>query len=129
MWEFVDRRVAPRHKTRLQCRLMFPSAETPAGTRWQPRPLVGYTRDISASGIAVIVADIGTAYGPLTEMSSRILAELELPSGKIEVEVSPARMERLEHGQEDAGFLLGLHIRKINESLRARFEQYLYALG
>lgn len=129
MWEFHEKRIAPRHKTVLQCRLLFPSAETPSGTRWRPSPLVGYTRDISASGLAVIVADMGTAYGPLTDLGTDLLVELELPSGQIEIQANPVRIVRLTHEATDRGFLIGLQIRKINESLRPRFEQYLYALG
>lgn len=129
MWEFVERRAAPRHQTRLQCRLTFPEAETPSGTRWQPRPLVGYTRDLSSSGLAVIVADLGTAYGPLTDWATALVVELQLPSGMIEIEASPARIVRLARDEEEHGFLLGLRIQKIQESLRPRYEQYLYALG
>jgi hypothetical protein len=129
MWEFVERRAAPRHKTHLQCRLLFPEAETPTGTRWQPRPLVGYTRDLSASGLAVIISDLGTAYGPLTDWETRLVVELDLPSGQIEIAVSPARVVRLGRDEDERGFLLGLRIQKINESLLPRYEQYVYALG
>lgn len=129
MWEFVERRAAPRHQTRLLCRLLFPEAETPTGTRWRPRPLVGYTRDLSASGLAVIVSDLGTAYGPLTDWETRLNVELELPAGQIEITASPARMVRLGLDEEERGFLLGLRIVKINESLLPRYEQYVYALG
>ncbi|HEX5707107.1 MAG TPA: PilZ domain-containing protein [Pyrinomonadaceae bacterium] len=129
MWEFVERRAATRHRTRLQCRLVFPEAETPSGTRWRPRPLVGYTRDLSASGLAAIVSDLGTAYGPLTDWDTELTVELELPTGLIEIAVSPARVVRLGREEEDRGFLVGRRIREINESLRPRYEQYLYALG
>ncbi|HYN85698.1 MAG TPA: PilZ domain-containing protein [Pyrinomonadaceae bacterium] len=129
MWEFVERRAATRHPARLQCRLTFPEAETPSGTRWQPRPLVGYTRDLSASGLAVIVSDLGTAYGPLTDWTTVLVVELELPAGPIEIAASPARVVRLGRDEDERGFLVGLHIQKIHETLLPRYEQYVYALG
>jgi c-di-GMP-binding flagellar brake protein YcgR len=130
MWEFNERRVAPRHTTRLRCRLLFPATETAEGVR-RPAvpPLVGYTRDISASGLGVIVAGIRGTHVHLTDLDSVVLVELDLPSGQIEVRTSPARVERLAGDGADTGYLVGLRITKINESLLPRFEQYLYALG
>ena len=129
MWEFNERRIAPRHKTRLRCRLLFPAAESAAGLRRPSAPpLVGYTRDISASGLAVIVANI-KGYGHLMDLDYTLLVELDLPAGQLEIQTNPRRVERLVRDATDSGYLLGLQIKKINESLLPRFEQYLYALG
>ena len=132
MWEFNERRIAPRHATRVRCRLLFPSTETAEGVRRPAAaPLVGYTRDISASGLGVVVSSIRGTHVHLTDLDSVVLVELDLPSGQIEVRTSPARIERLAGGGggDDTGYLVGLRITKINESLLPRFEQYLYALG
>lgn len=131
MWEFNDKRVAPRFTTRLRCRLLFPATDSAeGGRRHAPAPpLVGYTRDVSASGLAVIVSNISSAGGHLTDLDATVLVELDLPSGQVEVQTAPARIERLPGGGADSGYLVGLRITKIHESLRPRFEQFIYTLG
>jgi hypothetical protein len=88
-------------------------------------------RDGDASGLGVVVSSIRGTHVHLTDLDSVVLVELDLPSGQIEVRTSPARIERLAGGGggDDTGYLVGLRITKINESLLPRFEQYLYALG
>lgn len=131
MWEFNEKRVAPRFTTRLRCRLLFPSTESSEGVRRHAPapPLVGYTRDVSSSGLAVIVSNISSAGGHFTDLDATVLVELDLPSGQIEVQTAPARIERLAAGGADSGYLIGLRITKIHDSLRPRFEQFIYTLG
>jgi len=130
MWEFNDKRVAPRFTTRLRCRLLFPATDSAEGVRRHaPAPLVGYTRDVSSSGLAVIVSNISSAGSHLTDLDATVLVELDLPSGQIEVQTAPARIERLPGGGADSGYLVGLRIERIHESLRPRFEQFIYTLG
>lgn len=128
MWEFQEKRAATRYKTRLLCRLSLLGTVTAAVSPARAPKVVGYTHDISATGLAVIVASIN-AHAYLTDLTATLLTVLELPTGQIEIETSPVRVERLKKTDPDDGYLVGLHIRQISEGVRSRFEKYLYTLG
>jgi hypothetical protein len=129
MWEFDEKRAATRYRTRLLCRLSLLDRGAARGGSSHAPSAFGYTRDISATGLAVIVSSINAGYGYLTNLDATLLVELELPTGQIEIKASPVRLQRLAEDDIDKGYLVGLHIRQINDSVRERFEQYLYTLG
>ncbi|HEY0079980.1 MAG TPA: PilZ domain-containing protein [Pyrinomonadaceae bacterium] len=129
MWEFDEKRAATRYRTRLLCRISLLDTGAARGASSHAPVGVGYTRDISATGLAIIVSSISASYGYLTDLEATLLVELELPTGQLEIKASPVRIQRLGEEGIDRGYLVGLHIRQINDGVRERFEQYLYTLG
>lgn len=128
MWEFHERRIAQRLTTRLLCKIVFFNDRS-GGVNRQITPLVGYTRNVSSSGLAVVVSSIKAEHSPLTDIDSILIVELTLPNGEIEMRARPVRIERLGKDDVDKGRLIGMKIEHINENVRERFEDFLYALG
>ena len=129
--EFVgNRRVAPRYVTHLEVGLAL-NVTLPgvgAGARkddGQPVRLAGYTRDISASGLALIVPSIRVGGQYVTGENRRLRIMLKLPTGPIEIHATPVRYSPLDDDAVDTGYLVGVQIVSMSDEDRARFNSYL----
>lgn len=111
-----------RGKASLPFRLSLPGSSGDAAT------LTGHTRDIRATGLSLIVPDIRIGEEELTGEDRTLSVVLELPSGPIEIEVTPVRHERLEAEATEQGYLIGVRIKEISDSDCVRFVKYLRAL-
>ena len=117
-----------RHKPRLRVRLEFTATvatPTKANGR-RPASLQGYTRDISADGLGLIVPAIRIGDRYLAGENCLLSIALELPDGPIQVTATSARYEPLEDPSE-MGFLIGTRITKMSDSDRKSFLAYLKA--
>jgi PilZ domain len=122
--EFIGNR---RDEKRCVVRLPFsvsvvdPSQSSNGARR--PQSIDGHTRDISPTGMALLVSviRIGTQY--LADQDRRLQIKLELPSGPIELQAVPVRYERTE--EMETGYVIGARIVQMNESDRARFNEYI----
>ena len=129
--DFVgNRRDSQRRAAQRTARLVFSvsvlDAKTPsAATR--VIPIEGYTRDISETGLALIVPSLIIGGNHLTDESCTLrIVLLDLPTGRIEIHAAPVRYEQLA-GSETA-YLIGARITHISESDRSRLVQYLRSL-
>jgi hypothetical protein len=129
--EFVgNRRRAPRYMTHLEVGLALnvslPGAGEGAGRKEsQPVRLAGYTRDISASGLALIVPSIRVGGQYVTGENRRLRIILKLPTGPIEIQATPVRYRPLDEGGTDTGYLVGIQIVSMSDEDRALFDAYL----
>src|SRR5829696_8079011 len=113
--EFMgNRRVAPRYVTHLEVGLALnvslPGTSAGSQTTSPPLKLAGYTRDISASGLALIVPSIRVGGQYLTGENRRLRIVLKLPTGQIEILATPVRYSPLDAGGLDTGYLVGVQI-------------------
>ena len=127
----AEQRAAPRHPARREIRLLFSlsvlDADMSAGQR--PLTLLGHTRDVSASGLALVVPRISIHGRDLIHSERALLIELELPTGTIKLQGVPVRYERLEEREEgETGYLLGVRIKGISAHARAELNKYLRTL-
>jgi hypothetical protein len=125
-----NRRYAPRLLTRVPVSISIFDAKADANHNAARRPpaLHGYTHDISATGLAVVVPAIRIGERYLTGPDRQLRIRLELPSGPLNLQALPVRYEQLErHGQE-TGYLIGIHINSINDEDRALLIKYLQTL-
>lgn len=128
--EFVgNRRHAPRLRARLPARVsIFEPKADPA----RPAPsLAGHTRDISASGVALVLPSVRIGGRYLTGPDRQLRVTLELPDGSLELRAAPVRHEQLADGDGDAadtGYLIGTHINHVADADRARLDEYLQKL-
>jgi YesN/AraC family two-component response regulator len=86
--------------------------------------IMGYTRDISESGLGIIVPE-----GSLDEqkvIGSTFHIVLGLDQGSLDIEAEAVRYQRLE---AEKGHLIGAHITNMNGRDRVLFLQYLYMLS
>jgi hypothetical protein len=58
----------------------------------------------------------------------RLHLKLELPTGPVELTVSPVRYESLEDDPQETGYVIGVRITDMNEGDRERFHEYLRTL-
>jgi hypothetical protein len=126
MWEFnTERRAAPRRNVKLEFRVLLVATRTSAAGEEQTLPLIGYTRDISESGLALLVSakSMGVLYGLGHNYTLQLV--LTLPTGPVELEVTPARYQHINEGEAGSFILIGAQITKISDDDRVRFVQYL----
>src|SRR5947209_6304724 len=92
MWEITnERRASPRRRINIEFRVLLVAKKTSADGEEQLLPLIGYTHDISESGIALIVsAKTASVLSSLGDAYTLQLV-LTLPGGSVELETTPAR--------------------------------------
>jgi hypothetical protein len=99
--------------------------KTSADGEEQTLPLIGYTRDVSESGLALLVSarSMGVLYSLGQNYTLQLV--LTLPTGPVELEVTPARYQHINEGKSGSLILIGAQITKISEADRTRFVDYL----
>ena len=116
----VDRRGEPRVRVRLPFSI---SIQGTNGNGGRERLLEGFTRDVSASGLGLIVHTVRVdSYYIFVDGRPRKLV-LQLPKGPVTMLVLPVRSERL--GESGAGYVIGAQITAIGEEDRQRYLEYL----
>jgi hypothetical protein len=126
----ADRRNSPRRRAQRQARLLFNISvlgDEADESHTQTIPLVGFTRDISETGLALIVPSlrVGDRYLVDEGCTLRVVL-LDLPAGEVEIFCTPRRYEELP-GTE-TGHLIGVEITEMSESDRSRLLLFLKTL-
>jgi hypothetical protein len=122
----ADRRRSPRLRARLAATVSLFDLRAP--TPWS-KPVAGHTRDVSEDGLGLILPAIRIGDRYLVGQDQALSVILKLPAGNARIYASPARYERLEEGQPDRGYLVGVRITSMDEKDRALFNEYLQSLG
>lgn len=123
--QFVgNRRYAPRLKTRLAVAVSLLDARP----RAYPSALEGYTRDISACGLALILPAVRIGERYLTGDGHLLRITLRLPAASVQIHGTAARYERLGDEDPDTGYLVGIRIKEMTDQDRALFDDHLRAL-
>jgi PilZ domain len=130
-----NRRRSPRFKAQLKTRLLFSVLFSGGGgTSSKPTSgrlhLIGHTRDISETGVALVVpiAEIDERY--LTGENTKMQIELYLPGGPIKITAKPVHYKLLDESSGESvfteGYLIGAEITKVSN--RDLFIEYLSTL-
>ena len=88
----------------------------------------GYTQDLSANGLALIVPRITLGEHHLVGENRGLNLKLQLPGGPVEMQATPVRYERLEEDQSETGYLIAVKIVRMSDEDRARFSAYVATL-
>ena len=127
-----NRRRAPRFIAHLEVGLALSVSLSNAKPRArdddQPLKLAGYTRDISATGLALIMPAIRIGGQYITGENRTLEIILKLPSGTVTVRATPVRYSPLDEEGIDTGYLIGAQITHMSDEDRARFDAYLRTL-
>lgn len=125
-----DRRRAPRHRMRLAVTLWLPDGPLNSnGVRRRSPVLEGFTRDVSATGLALILPTIRIGEHYLTGEGRILRITLEFPTGPIQIDAVPVRYERLDENEPEKGYLVGVKITEMSDHDRARFNEGMRAEG
>jgi hypothetical protein len=121
-----NRRRAPRYRTRLSVRISPVQAARPTRVLGTERnALYGYTRDISATGLALILPAIRINNIYLTGEDRSIEVLIEHESEPIVIYGVAARYEKLEEDDADKGYLVGVKIVEMSADDRERYNALL----
>ncbi len=88
----------------------------------------GYTLDLCASGLALIVPAITLGEHHLVGENRNLNLKLELPVGPIALQVKPVRYESLEEHETGSGYRIGVQIVGMSDDDRAKFVKYVSML-
>lgn len=119
-------RQSPRYSPQLPFTLSMLDQEGTGGVRLALK-LSGHTRNISETGMALVVPAIRKGDHHLAARNRRLLIVLELPNGTIRLQAAPIRYERL--SQSDSRYLIGVRIISISDDDKLRFLKYLNRLS
>ncbi|HVG32741.1 MAG TPA: PilZ domain-containing protein [Pyrinomonadaceae bacterium] len=132
---FTNRRRAPRHsvqlETQIQPRLLmsvsFADGESGTTEVIPSVKLIGSTRNISETGLAVVLNSLRIESRLITDEGCKLRIVLDIyPRGLVEMEAIAVRSEQLE--EKDGGYLIGVCITDIKDSERTRYLEYLASL-
>ena len=91
--------------------------------------LVGFTRDLSETGLTLMLPSmrIGDAY--LTDVESYLEVKLELPGGAVSIRTASVRFEQLRRREAGCSYLLAVRIINMQNEDRDRYVAYLKTIG
>jgi hypothetical protein len=124
---FTERVLSPRKNYEAPIKIWFePDGNT--GKLKMPVEnmiMMGETKDFSYSGIAFIVAAIRIQENYLVGQGRILNAELDLPGGKIQMQVVGQRYEQVGQHLSTARFLIGAKITRISKEDKEAYEYFL----
>lgn len=124
----IERRAAVRHTLKRDARLLFTSApsEQSSAEDSQPIPaLVGHTRDISETGVSLVVPGVNASDANFFGARSQLQIILSLPTAMIAIEVTPVRYQWLEEHEGKKSYLIGGRIARMSPEDTTLFREYL----
>jgi hypothetical protein len=126
MWEINnERRASPRRSIKIEFRVLLVATKTSVAGEEQMLPLIGYTRNISESGLALLVSAKSMSVLYNLGKTYTLQLVLTLPVGPVDLEVTPVRYQHINEGTAGSYILIGARITKISDEDRARLSQYL----
>lgn len=90
--------------------------------------LLGYTRDISETGLSFIVPTIRFDDWYLIGQDRTLRITFELPTGPVNLDAAPVRYTPLDEGLISVSYLIGAHITQMSERDRLLYIEYLRTL-
>jgi hypothetical protein len=124
-----NRRRVIRRKVRLPVSVSLVDTKTPADSDHAPLSVLGYTRDISANGLALIVPSIALGNDALASGKHQLRIILALPVGDVEMRATLVRHEHLDENEPEIGYLIGVSISEMSEHELDLYLEYLRGLG
>jgi hypothetical protein len=91
--------------------------------------LLGFTRDLSETGMTLLLPSLRLGGAYLTDIESYLEVKLELPGGAITIRTASVRFEQLPRREADCSYLLAVRIVNMQHDERDRYIAYLKSLG
>jgi hypothetical protein len=130
----TERRAAPRYSTYLEKALpvhvhLLGQKSGSAGESRSLGRVVGYTRDVSESGLGLVVPDLRIAGRNIVNAERLLLVIVGLPAGPVEMRAAGVRHVEMEKGNPEAGYLVGIQIREMAPADRSRYKKFINSLA
>jgi hypothetical protein len=123
-----ERRVAPRFGVRLEASVLIMATRLDDAGDEQFFSLQGQTRDVSESGLAVIISDEDMKEFEQFMADGTMRLLLPLPSGALELEAAPVRHQRL--GEDmGGGYLIGARITDMSAHDRVGLMEFIHDIA
>jgi hypothetical protein len=124
---FVENRSARRYNLQVPVRITIEPDETNGKltSRRESLSASGETKDLSKSGIAFIVPSIRLREYYLVGENRTLQAELDLPNGKIRMQIVGVRYEQIGIHDSTVNYLIGAKILFISPLEQEIYEEYL----
>lgn len=125
-----ERRRVLRREARFEAHLPFivtllGTAKDPEKSLPDAPALVGYTRDLSETGLTLLLPSVRIGDGYLTDMESYLGVKLQIPGGAVAMLTVSVRFEQLSQKEAGCGYLLAVRIVKMQDEERERYNGYL----
>lgn len=117
-----------RHGKRYEAHLPFVVALVGAGRRRARSlqdALVGYTRDLSETGLTLLLPSVRVGDAYLTDAGSRLEVKLELPGGTVKIVAASVRFEQLSSKEAGCSYMVAARIVEMKKEERERYSKYL----
>ena len=123
----TERVVSPRKKYEVPIKIWFEPDRKTGRLQMPVESLVmtGETKDMSKTGIGFIVSAIRIQENYIVGGGRLLNAELDLPSGKIQLQLVGMRYEEVGQHISTARFLVGAKITQMAEEAREAYEYFL----
>lgn len=116
---------ARRHDMRLPLSVSLLDAKTMTISEPYSTAMTGYLRDISKTGLALVVPSIRFGNRFLLSGHDPLRVIVELPDGTINIQVAPVRYDRVHEEQGERQYLIGARIMEITNSDREHLIRYI----
>src|ERR1043165_2651938 len=117
-----------RHGKRYEAHLPFVVTLVGAGRRRARSlqdALVGYTRDLSETGLTLLLPSVRVGDAYLTDGGSRLEVKLDLPGGTVKIVATAVRFEQLATKEAGCGYMVAASIFEMKKEERERYIKYL----
>ena len=120
-----ERRLSPRFNVNVECNIALPGEEQSSRLLFPGATLTGRTRDVSATGLGLVVSSIYIGYDCVVDKGRTLLISLALPAGIIEMKATAVHYIRQDADSGESIYLIGLHITEMADDDRARYNRFL----
>jgi hypothetical protein len=128
--ERYEAEVEAQINARLLLSISLPGAEEKPGAPARSRQLIGSTRNVSETGLAIVLPSLRVGTSLITEENCVLRIVLDIyPEGVVEMEGAVVHHRRVDEKDKEAGYLVGVRIGEMSEAERALYLQYLAKLA
>ncbi len=124
-----NRRKKKRQRADLLLTVAVITKNTSTNTKRQSAILEGLTHDLSATHLAINVPAIRLGDRYLTAPDSRLEIVLDLPKGKVDFQGTAIRYEKETGNAGAKGYLVAVDIKRMSESNRILYHDFLQTLN
>ncbi|MGI9034920.1 MAG: PilZ domain-containing protein [Pyrinomonadaceae bacterium] len=123
----IDRRSAPRRRFSVPVTIIIPPEKNPSANLLKPETfsITGETKDFSEDGIAFYVSAIRLREHYLVGENRPLIAELDLPEGRIKMKIVGVRYERENGNSPELKYLIGARISEIPPTEKEIYRRFL----